>query len=109
MEDAAALYLAKIGYEVLERNYRSRFGEIDIVGRHDGLLVFVEVKYRKPGSLVSAEESVTREKARRIRLTVRRYTAEKGIDDRIPIRIDLCVVGDGGRSFQVLAGVIEFS
>lgn len=108
MEDAAAFYLRSAGYEVLERNYRSRVGEIDIVAEDNGTIVFVEVRYRKPSSLVSPEESITKEKARRLKLAARRYLAEQGIGDGVPVRFDLCAVSDGGRSFQVLRNVIGF-
>lgn len=43
-EEAAARFLKRKGYRIIERNYRTRFGEIDIVARYDGYLVFVEVK-----------------------------------------------------------------
>ena len=46
-EDLAAAYLREQGYEILERNYRDRLGEIDVIAREAGYLVFVEVKYRK--------------------------------------------------------------
>ncbi len=45
-EDLAAVRLKKDGYRIIERNYRSRLGEIDIVAEEDGCLVFVEVKRR---------------------------------------------------------------
>lgn len=43
-ETVAATYLKRKGYEVLERNYRKPWGEIDIIARHDSVVVFVEVK-----------------------------------------------------------------
>ena len=45
-EEEAARYLEAGGMKILERNFRNRSGEIDIIGRHEGYLVFVEVKYR---------------------------------------------------------------
>jgi len=108
MEDAAAFYLTSAGYQVIERNYRARVGEIDIVAEDNGTIVFVEVRYRKPSSLVSPEESLTKEKARRLQLAARRYLADRGIGDGVPVRFDLCAVSDGGRSFQVLRNIIGF-
>jgi len=45
-EQAAAEFLERLGYEILERNWRSRLGEIDLVARDDDIMVFVEVKLR---------------------------------------------------------------
>ena len=45
-ENAACEYLKKQGVCILEQNYRCKMGEIDIIGRHEGYLVFFEVKYR---------------------------------------------------------------
>jgi putative endonuclease len=45
-EDAAVLHLETLGYEILARNWRSRLGELDVVARDGGTLVFVEVKLR---------------------------------------------------------------
>ncbi len=108
MEERAADYLSRNGYRVLERNYRTRFGEIDIVAFAGEVLAFVEVRYRKPASLVTAEESITREKRRRLKLAIRRYLGEREVSDRVPVRVDLCVVRDSGRSFEILAGIVEF-
>lgn len=108
-EEAAAAFLSENGYVLVERNFHARLGEIDIVARCGDTLVFVEVRYRRPSALVSAEESVTREKARRIRLAVRRYIAIRGIGDDVPVRVDLCVVRDSGQLFEVIPDIIEFA
>lgn len=46
-EDRAARYLQDLGYEIIDRNFYSRFGEIDIIAKKDKILHFVEVKYGK--------------------------------------------------------------
>lgn len=46
-EDQAEEFLKKIGYKILERNFRTRYGEIDIIAKENGTYVFVEVKTRK--------------------------------------------------------------
>jgi Holliday junction resolvase-like predicted endonuclease len=84
-------------------------GEIDIIAKHGDTLVFVEVRYRAPLALVSAEESVTPIKARRLRLAVRHYLAWHDISEKVPIRVDLCVVRDSGVIFEVIPGIIEFA
>ena len=45
-EEEAAAFLQKQGFQILEKNYRDRYGEIDIIAKENGYLVFVEVKYR---------------------------------------------------------------
>ena len=72
-EDAVAQFLVHNGYEILERNYTVRGGEIDIIARKDERLVFVEVKTRKEGSIVSGERSVTPSKRRFIVRTADAY------------------------------------
>jgi len=66
-EDLAAKYLQKQGYKIIERNFKKRYGEIDIVARDPSTrseqvgetLVFVEVKTRFPGEFGLPEESIT--------------------------------------------------
>jgi putative endonuclease len=61
-EEMAAQRLASLGYEIVERNYRCRAGEIDLVTRRDGRWVFVEVRTRRGGRFGTPEESVTARK-----------------------------------------------
>ncbi len=75
-EEATAGFLAANGYEILERNYTIRGGEIDIIARKNGVLCFVEVKTRKVGAMVSGECSVTMKKRRFIVRTAERYHRE---------------------------------
>lgn len=65
-EDFAAEYMKAQGYEILRRNYHSRFGEIDIIARSSRYLVFTEVKTRESGSLVNPLEAVTPAKQKKI-------------------------------------------
>jgi putative endonuclease len=57
-EQAAASFLEKQGFQILERNFRCRQGEVDIIGIHENCLVFVEVKYRKNDRAGVPEEAV---------------------------------------------------
>ena len=66
-EEIAVRYLKKQRYTILERNYRSRYGEIDIICSRDQVIVFVEVKTRTSTSYGSPEESITRSKQEHIR------------------------------------------
>ena len=65
-EDIAADYLQIKGYQILDRNYHSRFGEVDLVAEKDGVIVFVEVKARTNNRFGLPEESVTPEKLEKI-------------------------------------------
>lgn len=65
-EELAANYLEAQGMKIAERNFRNRQGEIDIIGYHQGYLVFVEVKYRGSVSMGSALEAVNLHKQKQI-------------------------------------------
>jgi len=61
-EAAAAEYLKNLGYKILARNFRTRWGEIDIIARDGDCLVFAEVKTRADEHYGAPEEAVTRAK-----------------------------------------------
>jgi putative endonuclease len=65
-EEVALRYLRDAGYRPIERNVRTRFGEIDLVMEQDGTIVFVEVRSRASARFGSALESVDRRKQRRL-------------------------------------------
>ncbi len=79
-EELALRYLAKKGYETLERNYRTRYGEIDLIVRGERALVFVEVKLRRGTEFGDPLEAVTPKKQAQVRLMAERYLAERGDD-----------------------------
>lgn len=110
-EDQACRYLAdREGYEIIGRNYRCRYGEIDIIALEENVLIFVEVRYRRQGGLVSAIESVDKKKAQRLRLAVRSYLSEHRHDllEGQALRVDLCVIRDGQPAYELLKGIIDF-
>lgn len=76
-EQLACGELERRGYVILDRRYRTRAGEIDIVARHGGVLVFVEVKTRRSGRCGSPAEAVTARKRRRIVLMASDYLARR--------------------------------
>ena len=59
-EKVASEYLVKIGYQVLDRNVRTEYGEIDLIAEQGRILVFVEVKTRQSSTYGYPEESITR-------------------------------------------------
>ena len=65
-EEQAARYLRRRFYSIVERNYRCRFGEIDLIVRRGGILAFVEVKLRKDDAHGEAREFVTAQKQQRV-------------------------------------------
>lgn len=101
-EDLACEELARRGYAILDRRYRCREGELDIVARHRGALVFVEVKLRGGNAFGEAEEAVTPLKRRRIVRLAREYLVRHRLGD-VPCRFDVVAVrlGDGAASIEV--------
>jgi putative endonuclease len=65
-EEAAVQYLLRQGYSILQRNYRCRFGEIDLIARDGGTLAFIEVKTRRSQRFGPAASAVTFEKQRHL-------------------------------------------
>jgi putative endonuclease len=65
-EETAAAYLRKKRYELLGMNYRTRYGEIDLIVRDRRFVVFVEVKLRRSAAFAEAREFVTRRKQERV-------------------------------------------
>ena len=95
-EAEAAVFLEKLGYKILEQNYRDRLGEIDIVAREGAYLVFVEVKYRKDGRCGHPEEEVAGRKQQRIRHTARYYLYSHQYGEDTACRFDVVSI-DGDR------------
>lgn len=88
-EQAAADYLAGRGMQIIERNFHCRQGEIDLIGYHQGYLVFVEVKYRGSRDMGYALEAVDRRKQRKICQVADYYRYLRGIGDHVGIRYDV--------------------
>ena len=79
-EDLVADFLERRGLKILERNYRCRFGEIDLVARSGELLVFVEVRARKSEAFGGAAGSITAAKRRRLVATARHFLAKHRVE-----------------------------
>ena len=92
-EDEAARFLVDHGLAILARNYRTRFGEIDLVARDGGTLVFVEVRLRRNDRCGSGAESIGEHKRRRIVSAARLYLAR--VRPEPPCRFDVVTL-DGG-------------
>jgi len=66
-ESLAAEFLERKGYKIIERNFRRRFGEIDLIAKKDGKIIFIEVKSRKNRKYGTPEEAITIWKKQRLR------------------------------------------
>ncbi len=75
-EDRAAAYLLRKWYRIVERNYTTRYGEIDLIVQNSRYLVFAEVKLRKNAAFAEAREFVTAAKQERLRNTAELWLAE---------------------------------
>ncbi len=94
-EEKAAAWLETQGMRILERNYRCRQGEIDLIAMDGRYLVFVEVKYRRDMQAGHPAEAVDVRKQRRISRAAARYLMERGISQEQPCRFDVvAVLGD---------------
>ena len=94
-EAVVVAYLKQKNYLILEQNFYSKMGEIDIIAKSsDQILVFVEVKSYQANSMVSPYEAVTPSKLKKIKNTALFYTLKKGITDQM-MQIDLVIVKNG--------------
>ncbi|MBI3318922.1 MAG: YraN family protein [Candidatus Omnitrophica bacterium] len=93
-EAQALRYLAGQGYRILERNVRSRMGEIDCVARDGGILCFVEIKSRSSLRFGFPEEAVTLKKQWRIARLASSYLKRRGLKN-LPVRFDVVSILEG--------------
>ncbi len=94
-EDRVAMFLEKQGVQIIERNYRNRSGEIDIIGRHEGYLIFFEVKYRSSVRKGYPEEAVRLVKQRQICRVSDFYRCVHKLSLSTAIRYDVISVTGG--------------
>ena len=90
-EDIACAELERLGYAILERRYRTRYGEIDVVARHGRTIVFVEVKARLGREFGGAASAVTVLKQRRIVQMAVDYLARRHLGGQ-PCRFDVVAI-----------------
>ncbi|MBW6463572.1 MAG: YraN family protein [Dethiobacteria bacterium] len=99
-ETAARRYLEKLGYKIIESNYRCSLGEIDLIAHDNRTIVLAEVRTRTSSVFGSPEESITAEKARRLR-RLALYYLQATRQDESPSRIDLLAVMLDKKSLEV--------
>ena len=95
MEGKACAFLEGKGLAVVERNFRCRLGEVDIVARDGATLVFVEVKYRRGSGRGLPEEAVTPRKAETIRRVALYYLVRHGLPESQAMRFDVVAIEGG--------------
>ncbi len=93
-EQQAYRFLVKQGLKTVDRNYRCKAGEIDLIMRDGNILVFVEVRYRKSNKYGSALESITTAKQSRIIAAASLYLAANGNNQ--PVRFDVIAISGNG-------------
>lgn len=99
-EDAAARYLESKGMRIMERNWRFRQWELDLICRDGDTVVFVEVKTRKAGSMSSPADALTAKKQARLVKAASHYLTKMDLWDA-PCRFDLAGVTATGTSMDV--------
>src|SRR5262245_24209390 len=100
--------LKAAGYTILERNFRARFGEIDLVAEENGVVCFVEVKGRRGPRFGAPAEAVTLEKRRRIAHAARVYALRRRLGSR-PCRFDVVSIVESptGIVVEIFRGAFE--
>ncbi|WGL17952.1 YraN family protein [Microbulbifer bruguierae] len=96
MEGLAEQHLIAAGLRIVERNFRGRFGELDLIARDGNTLVFVEVRYRRNRMFGGAVASVDFRKQRKLIATANGYLQYRRLD--CPCRFDVISIELGGRA-----------
>lgn len=91
-ESMARKFLEKQGLSFVEKNFRLKQGELDIIMMDSGTLVFVEVRYRGSSKYGTPAETVTRHKQKKLLYAAASYLQMKGLTDRYPCRFDVVSV-----------------
>jgi putative endonuclease len=109
-EEAAADFLVKEGYKILERNYRCPLGEVDIVALDKGTLAFVEVKTRSSSTFGLPEEAVNQRKRHRIAKAAQFFISRKRLFNN-PARFDVVAVtiSEGKEEVRVIKNAFDIS
>ncbi len=104
-EAVASAYLTEHGYQVIDKNFYSRYGEIDLICKKDGCLIFVEVKYRKDKDFGFPSEAITLRKMQSMRKTANYYLYKNKQTEETPCRFD--VVSILGEEISIIENVME--
>jgi putative endonuclease len=98
-EDMAVAYLEAKGHRILERNWSSACGEIDIISKHEGCIVFVEVKTRSSTAFGYPEDAVNERRMRRLTSVAIYYVKKNRIT--APTRFDIIALVWNKRQLEI--------
>ena len=90
-EEAAVITLKKQGYKIIERNYRTKMGEIDIIAKDGEYTVFVEVRLRKSNAFGTPADTIDKRKQQKIIKAAQMYAVKNDIYDT-PMRFDAVLI-----------------
>jgi putative endonuclease len=106
-EDRAAKFLAAQGYRILERNYRTRQGEIDLIALHQGTIAFIEVKTRTNDAFGAPELAVDFRKQQRLIRAALAYIKYKKLH-QVPCRFDVVAISTAAdKEFSLIQNAFE--
>ena len=100
-EDVAALYLQENNLLVLQRNFRCKLGEIDIIAKDANCVIFAEVRFRKNDNYGSAAESVTNSKQKKIIRAAKFYLQTKILATDLNFRFDVIAISQSIESPKI--------
>lgn len=92
LEEVAAKFLTAHKVRILERNFRCKLGEIDIIAQDNQCLIFAEVRFRKSNAYGSAAESVTLSKQQKIIRTAQFYLQNRDWAQKVSCRFDVIAI-----------------
>lgn len=105
-ETIATHFLKRQGYTIIQRNYRAKTGEIDIIAKDGDVFVFVEVKSRLTDSYGSPKASITRNKQKKITRTAMYYMKEAQ-QSGAAARFDVVVLGGAGDYIELIQNAFD--
>ncbi|MCF8067228.1 MAG: YraN family protein [Desulfobacterales bacterium] len=108
-EAAAVHFLKKNGYRIIDQNYRTPHGEIDIIAKENGTIVFVEVKARTSGRFGNPKYAVTVTKQKKISMAALTYLKKTDQSD-VKARFDVvAIISDNGERIEVVKNAFELA
>lgn len=99
-EDRACDYLQQQGLQLLQRNYRSKRGEIDLIMQHEGQLIFVEVRFRRQSQFGNAAESVDWRKQAKLVACAQHYIQTHRQVQQQPCRFDVVALNGNNLALE---------